>query len=145
MIAVDRLRAGLVARNLTTPAFEVAAAGAAGESGAIELAREVRVGVGWGSAWPGYSRVSISVDGDLTSRATPFGDRRDVAAGVETWWRNRTVALRAGARRSTIGDARGAFSGGASYAVRPSLFVEGHVAAGARNEREWSVGVRAGF
>jgi hypothetical protein len=139
MIAVERLRVGVVARNLATPAF-------AGDDGSeIELSREVRAGIGWGSAWPGNSRVSVSLDGDLMSRITPFGDRRDVAAGVETFWRDRTVALRAGARRSTIGESRSAVTGGVSYAVRPSMFVEGHVAAGAQSERGWSIGVRAGF
>ena len=144
MIAVERLRLGLVARHLTTPSFAVAGGGGAGD-GEIELSREVRAGVGWGSAWPGNSRLSLSVDGDLTRRVTPFGDRRDVAAGVETWWRNRTIALRAGARRSTVGEARSAVTGGATYAVRPSMFVEGHLAAGDRGERGWSVGIRAGF
>ena len=139
MIAVDRFRAGLVGRNLTTPAFAV------GESREIVLSREVRAGVAWGSAWPGYSRVLVSIDGDLASRPTPFGDRRDIALGVETWWRDRVLALRAGARRSTVGDARGALTGGISYAVRPSMFVEGHLAAGQRSERGWSIGIRAGF
>jgi hypothetical protein len=139
MIAVQGLRAGVVARNLTTPSFAVA------DGSAIELSREVRAGVGWGSAWPGYSRVSVSLDGDLVSRVTPFGDRRDVAAGVETWWRERAIAVRAGVRRSTVGEARGAVTAGLSYAVRPSLYVEGHVAAGNINERGWSLGIRMGF
>ena len=139
MLSVERVRAGLIARHLTTPAFT------AGNGSEVELSRQVRAGIAWGSAWPGNSRLSVSLDGDLTSRATPFGDRRDVAAGVETWWRERTIALRAGARRSTVGEARGAVTGGLSYAVRPSMFVEGHVAAGEKSERGWSVGVRAGF
>jgi hypothetical protein len=139
MIAIERLRVGVVARNLATPSF------AFDDGTEVELSREVRAGIGWGSAWPGNSRLSVSVDGDLTSRITPFGDRRDVAAGVETFWRDRTVALRAGARRSTIGESRSAVTGGVSYAVRPSMFVEAHVAAGAQSERGWSIGVRAGF
>ena len=139
MVAVDRLRAGVVGRNLTTPSFAI------GDTSEIELEREVRAGVAWGSGWPGNSRFAVSLDGDLLSRVTPFGDRRDIAGGVETWWWNRTIALRGGARRSTVGAARGAITGGVSYAVRPSIFVEGHVAAGERSERGWSVGVRAGF
>lgn len=138
MVAVGQLRAGLVARNLATPSFT------AGED-EIELSREMRAGAAWGSAWPGYSRVLVSIDGDLASRPTPFGDRRDVAAGLETWWRAGTLALRAGARRSTIGETRGAVTGGVSYALRPSVFVEGHVAVGERDERGWSLGVRMGF
>ncbi|MGH9221047.1 MAG: conjugal transfer protein TraF [Vicinamibacterales bacterium] len=156
MLAVEQIRIGLVARNLTTPAFAMASASAkatadrtAGEpgeeGGEIEMAREVRAGFAWGSGWPGNSRVTLSVDADLTERVTPFGDRRDVAVGVETWWRDRRLSLRGGVRRSTTGEARGAVTGGASYAVRQSMFVEGHAAAGERSERGWSLGIRMGF
>ena len=140
MVAVERIRIGLVGRNLTTPTFAVA-----GDGGEIELPREVRLGAAFGSQWPGNSLLTVSVDADLMSRVTPFGDRRDVAAGVETWWRDRRLSLRGGVRRSTIGEARGAITGGASYAVRPSIFVEGHAAAGERSERGWSLGIRMGF
>lgn len=145
MLAVARVRVGVVARNLTTPAFDAGPEDGAPDSEAIELGREVRAGIGWGSAWPGNSRLAVSFDADFVTRPTPFGDRRDIAGGVETWWRNRTLALRAGGRRSTVGAARSAVTGGVSYAVRPSIFVEGHVAAGERSERGWSVGLRAGF
>ena len=145
MVAVERLRIGVVARNLTTPAFATGPEDGPEDAGEIEIGREVRAGMAWGSGWPGNSRVSVSFDADFVSRVTPFGDRRDIAGGVETWWRDRTVALRAGGRRSPTGEARGAVTGGVSYAVRPGIFVEGHVAAGERSERGWSVGLRAGF
>ena len=45
MLAVERIRIGLVARNLTTPSFAVA-----GDGGEIELSREVRAGGGVGIA-----------------------------------------------------------------------------------------------
>ena len=148
MFAMQHVRLGLMARNLTAPAFAVATAGRPGESGEveeIELSREVRIGGAWGSAWPGLSRVVISVDGDLTSRVTPFGDRRDVAAGVETWWRDRRLGLRGGVRGSTAGEARAAVAAGVSWALGSSMFVEGHITAGQQHERGWSLGVRAGF
>jgi hypothetical protein len=139
MLAVQRIRLGLVARNLTTPAFDVDA----GE--AIALDREVRVGGAWGSSWPGISRVIVSVDGDVTSRRTPSGDRRDVAAGVETWWWAQRLGLRGGVRRSTIGDGRAAAAAGISAALGASMFVEAHVVRGRADERGWSVGLRMGF
>jgi hypothetical protein len=141
MIAVERIRVGMVARNLTTPVF----GDAAGEIGEIELSREVRAGLAWGSQWPGNSRLTVSVDGDVMARVTPFGDRRDIAAGVETWTPDRRLAVRGGVRRSTTGAARTAVAGGASWALRPTMFVEGHVTAGEMSERGWSVGVRMGF
>lgn len=134
MIAVERIKVGLVARNLTTPAFDE-----------LELSREVRIGAAWGSQWPGHSRVMIAVDGDLTSRATPFGDRRDVAAGVETWWRDRRLGLRGGVRGSTVGERRAALAAGVSAGLRPGMLVEAHAVYGQLRERGWSIGVRAGF
>jgi len=139
MTWVNHLRFGLVARNLTTPEF--------GEDGtAIELEREVRVGGAWGSGWTGVSRVIASFDADVLSRSTPAGDRRDVAAGVETWWLSERLGLRGGWRRSTIGDARAAVAGGISAGVKPGMLVEAHVVRGRDDdERSWSVGARMTF
>lgn len=142
MIAVERIRLGLVARNLTTPAFAEATAG---EGSEIELSREVRIGAAWGSGLPGYSRVMVSVDGDVTSRAAPLGDRRDVAAGVETWWRDRRLGLRGGVRRSMIGASRAAVAAGVSAGLTPGMLLEAHVVQGQSDERGWSIGVRMGF
>ena len=139
MFALQRVRLGLVARNLTGPAFEVS------EGEEIALSREVRIGAAWGSGWPGQSRVVVSVDSDLTSRVTPFGDRRDLAAGMETRLYGGRLGLRGGVRGSTVGETRAAVAAGVSWAVRSSLFVEGHITAGQQHERGWSLGVRAGF
>lgn len=141
MMAVSHLRLGVVARNLTTPEFELDPA--TGE--VVELDTEVRIGGAWGSSWPGVSRLVVSIDGDVTSRPTPSGDRRDIAAGVETWWFGQRLGLRAGARRSTIGDGRGAVAAGVSAAVKSGTFVEAHVMEGRDDQRGWSIGMRFGF
>ena len=135
---VNRFRIGLVARNLTTPEF-------GDGSSAIELDREVRIGGAWGSGWTGISRVVVSVDGDLTSRATPAGDRRDVAAGLETWWLSQRIGVRGGVRRSTIGEARAAVAAGVSAGLKPGMLVEAHIMRGRDDERSWSVGARMTF
>lgn len=140
MVRANRFRFGVIARNLTTPSFD---AGAGQDPLALE--REVRVGGAWGSGWSGLSRVIVSVDGDLTSRATPSGDRRDVAAGVETWWRHQRLGLRGGARRSTIGDPRAAVAAGISAGLTSGMFVDAHVVRGHAAERAWSVGARMVF
>jgi hypothetical protein len=148
MIAVQRVRLGVVARNLTTPSFPGPRQGADGQADGgeeIEISREVRIGAAWGSQWPGHSRVIVSIDGDLTSRATPFGDRRDVAAGVETWWLDRRLGLRGGIRGSTVGETRGAVAAGISGGLTPGMMLEAHVLFGQFGERGWSIGVRAGF
>lgn len=138
MVAANRFRLGLAARHLATPTFEQEGLGS------VELERQARVGGGWGSGWPGYSRVVVAVDGDLMRRVTPRGERRDVAAGVETWWRERRFALRGGVRGSTVGEARTAASIGASALVA-GFYVEGYVAAGRADERSWSLGLRYSF
>ncbi len=140
MVTMNKFRLGVVARNLNTPAFDAGAGQAA-----IELDREVRVGGAWGSGWPGLSRLTVSMDGDLTSRTTAAGDRRDVAAGVETWWRNQRLGLRGGVRSSTIGDARAAVAAGISAGMTSGILLEAHVVRGHAAERSWSVGARMLF
>jgi hypothetical protein len=139
MFAMLKFRLGLVARNLTTPSFAVA------DGHEIEQARETRAGAAWGSGWPGYSRLVVAVDGDLESRATPFGERRDLAAGVETWWIGRRLGVRGGLRGSTIGETREAVTAGVSVGLTAGMLVEAHVVRGDRDERGWSVGARFGF
>jgi hypothetical protein len=141
MMALDHVRVGLVARNLTTPTFAVTPV----EFGDVELDHEVRAGVAWGSGWPGNAAFVVAVDGDITTRRTPFGDRRDLAAGVETWWMNRRLGVRGGFRGSTVGDAREAFAAGASAGVSAGTYVEGHVVLGRPEERSWGIGVRMTF
>lgn len=140
MVTANHFRLGVVGRNLTTPSFDTDG----GEDGA-ELGREVTIGGAWGSGWSGISRVIVGVDGDVMSRVSPTGDRRDVAAGVETWWLNQRLGVRTGVRRSTIGDARGTVSAGLSAGLTAGLLLEGHVARGESEERSWSIGLRMVF
>ena len=142
MVAVSHVRLGLVARNLTTPAFARTTAEGSDE---IELDHEVRAGVAWGSGWPGNASLVVALDGDITTRRTPLGDRRDLAAGVETWWMNRRIGVRSGFRASTIGDAREAVAIGGSAGVSAGVYVEGHVVLGRSEERSWSIGARMTF
>ena len=137
MITANHLRLGVVARNLAAPSFEVDA-----DQEAIELEREVRVGAAWGSGWPGVSRVIVSMDGDILARPTAAGDRRDLAGGVETWWLAQRLGLRAGLRRSTIGDARAAVAAGISAGMTSGMLLEAHVVRGHAAERSWSIGAR---
>jgi len=145
MVSANRMRLGLVARNLTRPAFAKATAGRPRDGEEVRLSRDVRAGAAWGSSWPGISRVIASADTDLTSRVTAAGDRRDVAAGLETWWKNQRLGLRGGVRRSTIGDARAAFAAGVSASLKTGMLVDAHVVRGHESERSWGVGLRMLF
>jgi hypothetical protein len=96
-----------------------------------------------GSAASGFSSALLAGGG--LDAAADLERRDDTTFDIDAAVMVSVDRLRAGARRSTVGASRGAVTGGVSYAVRPSIFVEGHVAAGERSERGWSVGVRAGF
>ena len=78
MAWVNHLRAGLLARHLTTPEF--------GDDGVgIALEREVLVGAAWGSGWTGVSRVPASLGFDLFARSTPAGGWRDVSRSLSPY------------------------------------------------------------
>jgi hypothetical protein len=139
MLAYSHLRLGVVGRNLTTPTFET------DDGVSVDLEQEWRAGIAYGSGWTGVSRVVISVDADLKDRVTPMGDRRDVAAGAETWWLKQRLGLRGGWRRSTIGDGRVAVAAGLSVGVKPGVLLEAHVMRGQNEDRSWSVGARMLF
>lgn len=140
MLAVEQWRVGLVARNLTTPSFD-----APDEGAPVELGREARVGAAWGSGWPGLSRVVVSADADLTRQASWTGERRDIAAGVETWWLGQRLGVRGGVRGSTVGTARPVVATGISAALATGFYVEAHLAGGDQDGRSWSVGARYTF
>jgi len=141
MYSRRHVRFGLAARNLVAPSIELK-----DRDLKIDLQRQVRAGAAWGSGFPGIaSRVIVSADADLTTRAGASGDRRDVAAGIETWWQNQRLGLRGGVRRSTIGDARAAFAAGISAGLTSGLLMEAHVVRGSAGERSWSVGARMIF
>lgn len=141
MMHANRFRFGVTGRNLTTPEFLVN-----GVDGAVvEIDRQVRIGGAWGSGWSGLSRVIVAVDGDVTTQQSATGDRRDLAAGVETWWLKHRIGVRGGARRSTVGESRSVFAGGVSAGVTAGLFVDAQLTRGRDDQRGWSVGARMAF
>lgn len=140
MLASGHVRAGVTARNLTTPSFELDDSGRR-----VQIDRHVRVGAGWGSGWPGTSRVIVGVDADATRRRAVDGDRRDVAVGAEAWWARQRLGIRGGVRSSTLGERRSSASSGLSVGIANGIFVEAQAAIGAADQRSWSVGARIMF
>jgi F plasmid transfer operon protein TraF len=130
-----RMRAGLVARNLTSPTFESSA-------GAITIERHVRAGVAWGNKWPGTADTIVSFDADLTRVPHVSGERRDIAAGAEKWFRRQTIALRGGVRASTVDGARPVASAGGSVAVRSGFYLDVAAAGGRADDARWSIAAR---
>lgn len=137
MVAVGTLRAGALLRNVAAPTFD-----GRDEDGDVRLQRHGRIGVAWGDRWPGTAATIVAFDADLTRVPNASGERRDVAVGVERWWRGRRIGVRGGVRASTLADARPVGSGGVSYGVRPGVYVDGYAARGRQDERAWGVAVR---
>ena len=137
LVSKGRVRAGIVARNLTAPEFEDG-----GLAGPMMLERHIRAGVAWGDSWPAAAKLIVAVDADLTRVRHTTGDRRDIAAGVERWFLAQRVAVRGGLRASTLGDARPVASAGGSLAVRSGMYVDVSAARGRDNDARWSVAAR---
>jgi hypothetical protein len=133
------LRVGLTVRNLREPSFD-----AAGSDGELTLERQARLGASYAvtSDW------LTAADFDLTRSSDAFGERRDLAFGIEGRLARRAF-VRSGIRVNTLDDdgmddfRRTAYSVGGSYAVRGSVFVDGHYTTGGdRTGREWGVAAR---
>jgi hypothetical protein len=138
MLNVGKVRLGLVGHNLREPNF--APDGVDDDS--ARLKREVRMGVAYGSMWPGLTPLIVSFDADLTKVLDVDGERRDVAVGAETWWLRRRLGVRGGWRTSTVGESRSTATGGLSVAVRTGVYIDAHIARGDDDRRAWSVGGR---
>jgi F plasmid transfer operon, TraF, protein len=128
LVFVGPMRLGIVGRNLGDHRFE-----AAGGNVAFEVERAVRVGAAFGPG-PAWVRRdwTVAVDADLTTTDAPDGERRSLAIGGERWLGHaHRLAVRAGGRFQTTGDARPVASGGASVAVIRGVYVEAQVTGGA--------------
>ncbi len=138
--AIGRLRVGIVARNLAAPSFGKAPEGSncAELCDGMTLDRHVRIGVAWGDRWPATPMTIVSIDADVTRVPHLAGERRDIAAGAERWFRAQTIGLRGGVRASTTARPRPVASVGGSYALRAGTYIE---IFGARGTDEWRWGI----
>jgi hypothetical protein len=128
-------RVGVVGRNLRRPAF-----------GDVSLPRQLRVGAAFDGNEVWGVPFMVAVDADARRYRTGTGDRRVIALGAERWFRTRQLGLRAGARFNTVGGHDRAATAGASWAVRPGLYVDGHaIHGGESGERGWGVAARVSF
>ena len=139
MVYGGPLRVGVTVRNLREPSFETA-----GSDGELTLERQARLGASYAvsSGW------LAAADFDLTRSSDGFGERRDLALGVEGQVARRAF-VRSGLRLNTVEEAgpddsrRMAYSVGGSYAVRGSVYLDGHYTTGDdRVGREWGVAAR---
>jgi hypothetical protein len=142
LYSAKAFRAGLTARNLRRPSFE-------DEFGAFSLNRQVRMGIALAPrSLPAgvHGPFTLAFDADLTRTRGLAGDRRDISAGGEYWVVHGRIGVRAGLRWSTLeGQDRGV-SGGLTFRLPHSLFVEGHLTKDHHSaETEWGFGARVTF
>lgn len=141
MANFGHVRLGLAVRNVTEPSF--------GDVGAdrLTLKRQARVGVAVLKVPHGALRgLIVAADADLTTTATPMGDVRHLASGVEGWLARGRLGLRAGASGNTVGERRPAVSGGVSVALTRALQMNASRTMG-RDESVtgWSTSVSVAF
>ncbi len=134
LAAFGAVRLGITARNVLEPRF-----------GDRRLARQVRAGAAFDGEAAGMTPVVVSLDADLQRYASATGDRRVIAVGGERWLQRRRFGIRGGARFNTVGAQDRTVTAGASLAVRPGLFVEGHAAYGSDAESGWGLAARVSF
>jgi hypothetical protein len=106
----------------------------------------MRVGAAFDAEAIGNLPLTIAVDADIKTYLSTSGPRRVVALGGEQWLLNRRVGIRAGARANTVGAEERAATAGATLAVRPGMYLDGHVIwGGSADERGWGIGARVSF
>jgi hypothetical protein len=133
------LKVGLTLRNLREPSFETA-----DRTTRLTLERQARAGLSYAVT----PRWVAAADFDLLRSNDGFGERRDIALGVEGRLATRAF-VRSGVSFNTLDnpaleDARGlAYSLGGSYAAKASVFIDGHVTAGEeRTGVHWGIAAR---
>jgi len=133
------LKAGLTVRNVREPGFE-----APGTGRELVLERQARAGLSYAVS----TNWVAAADVDLLRTRDAFGERRDLAAGVEGRLQRR-VLVRAGVTFNLLGDdglddgARTAYSVGGSYAATASVFIDGHFTTGTDQAgRHWGLAAR---
>jgi hypothetical protein len=115
------------------------------EIGGVTLRRQARIGAAFDVEAVSGVPLMIAIDADVKKRPTLVGDRQMVAIGAEQWFFSRRLALRGGGRLNTTGAEERVGSAGASVAIRPGMFVDGHVSRGSAQEAGWSVAARVSF
>lgn len=117
----------------------------AARAGDLLLDRAVRVGVAFDAGMAGHWPGIVALDVDLREYQGDAGPRQVIAAGAERWFGARRAAVRGGARTNIAPGGEAAVTGGASLALRPGFFVDGHLAVGGDAEQGWGIAGRVAF
>ena len=115
------------------------------EVGGARLPRQARVGAAFDAEPLNGLPLIVALDAEVRELPALTGPRHMVALGVEHWLFEKRVGLRGGGRINRAGAQERIGTAGASVAVRPGMFIDGHVSQGSREESGWSVTARVSF
>lgn len=142
MYSAGAFRAGLTARNLRRPHFD-------DQFGPFSLDRQVRVGVAVAPrSLPAgvHGPFTVAFDADLSRNGGLAGDRRDASIGGEYWLGQGRIGVRTGLRWNTLERQDRGVSGGLTFRLPRSMFIEGHLTKDKDStETEWGFGARITF
>ena len=135
-------RVGVAGRNLRGAEFE-------GPSGLVGMTRQVRIGVALVPRSPAagaHGPFSLAFDADLTRTPGVAGDLRMAAVGGEYWLPGGWMGARGGLKWSTLNSENSAISGGLSFKLPRSVFVEGQLTKPKdEGDAQWSIAGRVTF
>jgi hypothetical protein len=138
MARFGSLRAGAVVKHLQQPDVIV-------DGIRVGLDRQVRVGAAYAPIGRQGMTVNATIDADLTTTATAFGNARHLAGGAELW-AGKQLGLRTGVSVNTIDDRRASFSVGGSVAVRMGTYLDARITRGDDEVvRGWGFDLRVAF
>ena len=141
MTTFGPVRAGVTMHDVTQPSF-------GSGSTAFTLDRSARLGLALTSGKrAAIGSATLSFDADLTTTRDPlFGDERRMALGGEAWTKGNRAGLRGGVNWNRAADQGAELSGGLSFAVRSSSFVDAYVVGGDETVRHgWGLALRVTF
>ena len=128
------MRVGVRVGNVLEPEF-----------GDTRLPRQFRVGVAFDSEPAWDVPLTIALDADVREYDVLTGPRRVIATGAEYWLFKKRLGVRGGGRFNTVGAEERIGSAGATVALRPGMFIEGHVSRGSASESGWGLVARVSF
>ena len=138
MATGGKVKAGLTLRNLREPEFT------SPEGRTLTLERQARAGISYAL----LSGLTVAADLDLLEAEDAFGERRDLAFGLEARLARRAW-LRSGLRFNTADteeelEASGqrAITLGGSYAATASVMLDAVVISGGDHSRGWGISAR---
>jgi hypothetical protein len=140
------IRLGAVVKNVREPEFDAPGLTPDAAPNRMTLPRQIRIGVAFDPENATGVPLTVALDLDVRRYATPSGERRMVALGVEHWFLTKRLGVRAGGRMNTRGEQELSATAGLTVALRGGLYLDGHALRGRKiDEKGWGLATRVSF